>query len=97
MPKIVKFLFIGLVSHVMGTCIDQDHPEYGDCVQHCETALSLCSSKCDGNTGCINDCEDEETACIGEYIILSDTTRLFCIHITLEKSILETVSNNSCS
>ena len=63
----MKFLFAGLVSHVMGTCIDQDHPEYGDCVQHCETALSLCSSKCDGNTGCINDCEDEETACIGEY------------------------------
>ena len=50
----------------MGTCIDHDHPEYNECVQHCETASSMCSSKCNDDTACINQCEDEEKTCIGK-------------------------------
>jgi len=66
MPNVSKVLLVGLLSHVMGTCIDHDHPEYNECVQHCETASSMCSSKCNDDTACINQCEDEEKTCIGQ-------------------------------
>ena len=38
----------------------------------------------------------KQLASVSTYI-LGDTTRLLCIDIRLEKSVLETVSNNSCS
>ena len=68
MPNVAKFLLAGLLSYVMGTCIDHDHPEYGECVQHCETAEGICSSKCNDDTACINECDDEEKACIGKTL-----------------------------
>ena len=38
----------------------------------------------------------KQLASVSTYI-LSETTRLWCIGIRLEKSVLETVSNNACS
>jgi len=61
MPKIANFLFVGLV---IGTCIDHDHPQYGDCLQKCETDFSMCKSKCNEDSVCINACDDEQIACI---------------------------------
>ncbi len=63
MPKIANLFFLGLV---VGTCIDHDHPQYGDCLQKCETDFSMCKSKCKGDSVCINACDDEQIACIGK-------------------------------
>ena len=56
-----------IVSNVMGTCVDHDHPEYGKYLQSCETHYNMCEGKCNGDGACIKKCRDDEKSCIGKF------------------------------